>query len=521
MNRKINLRDIICYGIIVIALCRASYGQAFEFYFWKDDWAWLWSANYSPVDFYRSTIGEAWLVRTGLFMHPYVLILHRAIQDSSIWQLIGYSMKVVNSILFYFFVLAITKKRKFALIGSLLYASYSGGIESYTWHKLNALATAFILLAFTFYSKFLELYRFKYFLLFYIFSVLALFSYMGRSAGVASVAVFWGVLHLWRKDIANANKKKIVFAIIAIAVPFMILSYYVKSVDQSSKDYFAQIPPNLHLFFGIIGNLISNPFVHYQELGYLATVNTTSYFLGYGLFAIGLVLGIFYIIYRKKDHELYILAIGWIYLFYFPNWVFGGGGIYTIISSGHRYVSTAALGIVLLWVLLLSTIRSRKALLVVIMFLIILNLKYSQYLINSEGTLRNRNLVNPIYNTLHEKMKDNDNVELVVIHTPNYLASFVVGGWYPYTYAYYKGLDDIIEFPVVISNWQLALDWICADSDAKKAIQARGGFGNNRNLDTLDSERMYGFYLKENGELSDKTDALRAHYQECDFINGT
>lgn len=514
------------YCLFLFLVVRSSYGNALDFYFWKDDWAWLWSSNYNPQDFYRSTVGETWIVRTGLFMRPYVLYFHKVIQDSTTWQTIGLILKFVNSLLFFFFTYTITKDKRLSVAGSFIFASYSGGVESYTWHKLNAFVTSFTLLGFAFYARFIEAimaarpknnFALMQFILAFCFFALAFASYMGRAAGLVPVLVFWSFLEFIRKDIKKETRKKILFATVIMVASYFFLIRVVSLVQPHSVGYFQTVITSIPIFFGIVGNLLRNPLFKIDEFGYLATPDKLSYFLGYGVFFAGLIIGLIYIFRRNINLRFLVLFIGWIYLFYFPNWVFGGGGVTTLISSGHRYFALAGVGVIALGVTILKYIDQRIVVLICLL-LVALNLKYSNYLISLESSVRNRYLVEPIYQKLNEKMASDDRVQLIVIDTPNILKSFVVAGWYPYTFAYYNGLTEVTEFPVVIPYWDYGVTWICGDENKKNEIQGTGGFVDYQNLPMLDPEHVYAWSLSENGNLTNKTEALRNVTRSCNAL---
>jgi len=502
---------LLLFGIFY--LCKKSYGNAFDFYFWKDDWAWLWSANYNPEDFYHTTVGGTWLVRTGVLMRLYVLKLHRLIQDSYQWQVAGFCLKCINSILFYFFIKSITKKKYLAVIGAFLFASYSGGIESYTWHKLNAVATGFVLLGFTFYHEFLRSLKLTRFLISYFFFICAFLSYMGRAAGLVPVAIFWGLLEIVKKD-SKLDKFKVLLSVVVIALPYLLLIRIVTSVQKPTNNFYIDVFKQYDIFFGIVGNLLKNPFVRIDELGYLANLDKLGFVLGLSLFILWGLIGLVYLRCRSEKLKYTLFFIGWIYMFYFPNWIWGGGGVLTTLGSGHRYLAVAGIGVVTLWVLFISSLTSRNALIATLV-LLVLNLSYSDHLISLESSVRNRYLVEPIYYELNKAMEEDDDVQLIVIDTPNKLKSFVAGGWYPYTYAYYKGLTDIKKFPVVIAFWEYAAQWVCSNPEQKDDMQAVGGFGDNRNLEYLDIEHIYAWYLDVDGKLDNKTDQIRQITKEC------
>jgi len=504
----------VVFIFLVIFVCYLSFGKALESFFWKDDWAWLWTANYNPGDFSHTTVGDIWFIRAGVFMYPYVLYFHKLITNSYYWQLIGLGLKIVNSFILYFLVLSVSKKKYLAILAAFIFASYSGGIESYTWYKLSALAASFVLLGFTFYSKFLETVSNRYLVFTFFSFVLAFMSNMGRPAGLIPVVVLWAILEFFGKDRTNRERKKIVISAFSILLPYLVLIKVVNFYSKTQPGLIIGSLQKIDVFFGVVGNLLKNPFTKYFEIGYLYEVDKLGIVLGIGLFIVGIILGIVYLVTRNRYVKYLTISIAWIYLFYYPNWIYGGGGITTILGSGHRYLALSGVGLVLLWVVLLSRFKKPFAI-IFSLLLIFLNIRYSKHLISLESAVRNRNLVEPIYKELDAQMKNDDNVQLIVLHTPNILKSYVVQGWYPYTYAYYKGLKDITDFPVVFPYWDQGVEWVCASDEDKRKVQTIGGFANNRKSNNINIEHIYAWNIDLNGQLKNRTEELRSVASNC------
>lgn len=511
--KKVRFREVLIFSVIVF-LSRKSFGQAVNFYFWKDDWAWLWSANYNPNDFFHSTVGSDWYIRTGLFMYPYVLYMHKIIQNSELWQYVGLSLKIINSIVFYHFVKQIFNKKYIATIGAFIFATYSGGIEVYTWYKLSALAITFVLISLYFLGKFINKTQIIDFVFSILFILLALCSNMGRSAGVIPVGIFWLFIELIDQK-ESADKKQIFGkAISLLLILYLLLIKFVNQFGDQDPSLLRESLNHLTTFFGIIGNLIKNPFQRYYELGYLFEVNKLGTWLGIILFYVGVIAGIYFFVKKALFAKYITLFTGMVFIFYFPNWIFGGGGISTVLGSGHRYLALSGLGIIGIWLTIISSINKKWAI-VLMAFLILMNINYSRHLIDTESTVRNKYLVRPIYLKLNEAMSDDGDVQLIILDTPNILKSFVVGGWYPYTYAYYKGLTNISDFPVVIGYWDHGVQWLCADDIGKIEIQKIGGFGNNRIDKITNSKHIYAWSLGQEGDLKDRTNQLRSIADDC------
>jgi hypothetical protein len=499
--------------VLIILLAILSFGNAKDFYYWKDDWVFLWSNKLNPAAFYYETGGGPfWFLKTGLLVEPYIRLY--GLIDRELFQILGLFIKIANAVIFYFFVYYLTKKKPLAVIGSLVHASYSGAIEMYTWHRETALAVSFVLLGLTFFSRFIDEKKLKYLLAEIFLFLVSFLIYPGRIVGLLPFLLVWNLLILYKHR--QPHIKWHLAGVIFISIAFFVCSVGKASVIGASLEtLLGQALIYKENFFGCVGNLIRNPFYKFEELGGLVGMNSIqSVYIGYTFIFLLLLSYVLYLVKRKDSYLYFFVAITMIYAFYLPNWIYGGGGVVTLIGSTHRYFAVSASGVVLFITLFFQYFRkyNRTFLLVIVLFL---NISFSRYVINQESTIRNKNLVEPIYKELNYQMKDDNNVELIVIDTPNYLKSFIVGGWYPYTYSYYRGVSELKNFPVVITFWEEAIAWVCANPEEKIKIRSVSGFANNRNLVKVNKDHAYAWSLSVEGKLTDRTDQLRQIITEC------
>jgi hypothetical protein len=515
-----NFKSIL-FLLILWFLAKESYGKALEFYFWRDDWALLWTANFNPADFFGSTVGPNWQIRTGVLWYPYIIYLHKFIQNTFVWQYFGLILKFLNSLILYFFIFSLTKNKMTSVITALLYASYSGGIESYSWHRITALATTFALLGMTFYVKYIDSFetlltknqynflKSKYFWLSILFIIFSFLSYFGRAIGIIPlICLFNFMLFIDSKTSRFAKKWLVLFTISLVSV-FTLVLVFAGHAQSLPNGYLLESIQNGNLFFGITGNLLRNPYWKIPELGGLAGLSFASYFFGWSIFVLGLISGIMYIKRKRKNLFLITFFASWIYLFYITNWLFGGGGIYTIVGSGHRYFALAAVGWMALTGIVIS-LFSKKLAIIITVIVIVMNLKYSTMIIAADSSVRNASLITPIHQEILSKTEKDADVRVLVIYTPNKLNSFVVLGWFPYTFAYYRGFTDFTKFPTVFSGWEDAKLWLCTkDQTIRDTIEKRDGVIDYQKGKTVDLDHVYAWKLEEDGSIYDKTDLLK------------
>jgi len=66
---KVNSRVIITSGLLLL-ISYISLPNVKNFYYWKDDWIFMWANKLNPAAVYREIGGtpDGWQVKTGLFM---------------------------------------------------------------------------------------------------------------------------------------------------------------------------------------------------------------------------------------------------------------------------------------------------------------------------------------------------------------------------------------------------------------------------------------------------------------------
>src|SRR5260221_2134572 len=301
----------ILFVMILWLLVRNSFSVATEFFFWKDDWYLKWAATYNPDIFYKSF--NYWLLR---FPEYYLRVL---IPDSVIWQRIGLIMKFVNSLFFYIFIKKLFKSRKMAGAGSMLYASYSGGLEIYTWAILNTLLIPIILLGIFAFDRFLHTKKFSFLILTGISFVLSNVLYFGRTLGMIPFFLFWFALYSLNQGKIHYKKIKITSALFASAVSFFVLNFFAGFISGQNwqSQFFVEGLHQYPVFFASLGNLLRIPFLRHYEIGGLTEFSTVSMWIGIGGFIMCIIAaGLF--AYTKKQVFYWIsLFLSWVYFLYF------------------------------------------------------------------------------------------------------------------------------------------------------------------------------------------------------------
>jgi len=268
------------------------------------------------------------------------------------------------------------------------------------------------------------------------------------------------------------------------------------------------------LFLGSIGNLIRVPFFRLYESGSLAVNDQISLNSGLLLIVATIIFLIVYLIKKTRWLFLVNMSLFWISYFYFFNWMWGGGGVYTMVGSTHRYITLSAVGYLFFIILILLKLpKNIRELLMII--LIIAFTKYSLYVIDIENDLRNKAKVEPIYQKISGAIPENVETPFILIDTPNELKSFVVGGWFPHTYGFYRGITSSSKLPTVFSFKADAVRWFCEeDSLKRKEIALSSGSADYSGKYFRENE-IFAWHLEENGKLSDQRGSFLSDIRKC------
>lgn len=494
--------------MVVWLLVRNSFSVATEFFFWKDDWFLKWSALYNPNSFYKGF--NYWLLR---FPEFYLRVL---ITDSVIWQRIGLVMKFINSIIFYFFIQTLFKNKKMAVAGSMLYASYSGGMEIYTWAILNTLLIPIVLGGIIAFDKFLQTQKIRFLIGTGISFLLSNILYFGRTLGMIPFFLFWFALYEMNSTKLNYKKLKISILFLLSTLSFFVLNFFAGFISGQNwkPQFFLEGLQQYPIFFASLGNLLRIPFSRHYEIGGLTEFSAISMWIGIGGLILCVVTTSLFTYTKRQVFYWIAVFLSWAYFLYFFNWMYGGGGVSTLVGSAHRYLALSAMSLLIIWSLLLSYLRG-KWFYVILFLLISMNLDYSHFIVGNDLKVRDRIKIESLYKEINQILDKDDDVQVLILDTPNELKSFVVQGWYPFTYAYYKGLSGTNKFPTIIAESEAGQKWICADKSEKQQIANMAGFVDYRNDTVLYKEHIYWFTISEDGNLKDRTLELYSNIQDC------
>lgn len=505
------LAKIFFWAAIVYGIVWRSLPGVNKLYYWRDDWVFLWSNKNNPPILYNEIGAPAWWIKSGLLHLAYARMFGKIPVETL--QFSGLVIKVINSFIVYLLVYSLIRKKLPATLAMLLFASYGGAAEAYTWHRITGAATGFAMLAFAFHNFFLHSTKKIFLVGMMASSVLALFCYFGRVVGIFPVFIFSTALAMYER----VKRGGIVYGIFLVLLFLGLFGLTRTNITNVSgipiNETITSTYKNINVYFSNLGNLAQSSFVRLPELGGLiGTISPISLFIGSGLFALWIISILIFVITRSKFFKLVAICLAWLFLTYFPNWMYAGGGPGTMIGSAHRYFAVSAVFFPLIVGVVFSRI-SNTTQIILFIFLLGLSLNYSRYLLDKEKYLRDSDKVVKVYQEIVKETENDPLPRLIVIDTQlDYLAT----GWFPYAYGYYKGIHEREDFPPVIANLDAAIKWLCAPAPGDREILgSMYGVPNYQKDRPVLIENIYAWRFSKEGELSNLTGSLRENFKQC------
>lgn len=116
--------NLVIFFLLIFLLSFASFYYAFNFALVLDDWMQLWSVLFQTpaMDHYLK-----WAPNSAV-----EFILLAKLLNHFYWQLIGFALKIIASLSVSLVTLAIFRSKTIAFFAGIIYASFVGGLESFT-----------------------------------------------------------------------------------------------------------------------------------------------------------------------------------------------------------------------------------------------------------------------------------------------------------------------------------------------------------------------------------------------------
>lgn len=409
----------------MLLLSLASFFWAFDFYFKAEDWWQLWVINNPHLNHL--------IFRTDLFAnHPastYQQIFFSKFFDFNpyFWKILGYFLKVVNSLAVALMVLGITKSKRAAFYAGLIFAASVGGLESYIWLAGQTSALILLPMALGFYfwvrSFSNKLLSKNYILALFLF-LLAIFGDPGRGSVILVLALLWDALVLIqnrsRKNFLKVISRNTLFIFICL---FLLLVFWKEHVFTSTTSNYKEWTNYLinnpikttQNFLTSLGNFISGGFIFTYDSGHMSHPSIQALVSG-AFFTIILFLFLINSFTRENIFLKQMLFFClWVMVAFFPSWFvthyFYGPPL--IAGVTHRYFTISAVGLSAALGLLLTKFKKPTAIILLIT-IVISNISQASRILKQEWNYRSTTIIKPIWDKIDREIPIGETNDIIL-----------------------------------------------------------------------------------------------------------
>lgn len=497
--------------IVIFILAFISYGKAFHYDYWRDDWFVLWAMKYK-----HSLVGSIPVNRMLAYFYN-IAAYQFAWLNSDAYQIFGFFIKLLNSIIICAFAYVLTRSIKGGIFAGLLYASYFGGLEAYSWTQATGLAIGVSLVAATvyLYSSYAHKKPWSIFLISLVLVLLAILTDFGRAIGIVFILLIWEGLNILARK--KFNVKYLIRPAALLFIPLIYLKVIIPVLNSILKTptihaeqvntpviflfKFINNISNLRYFFESIGHLFNFFFFAVSEQGGLSDFNSLTTNISI-FFVISTIIMFFYFIRTKSKNLIVPLMLAfWIPSFYFASWLWEPT---IVVGPTHRYIAASAVAIPLFITFFLYRIKEPLNYLLLAVFILI-NIVYSNSVTERDYLIRGREKVEPIWQKMDNDVPKSEINSIFLINGDSILEGYVFQWSSIFPYVLLRGIDKDEDMPIEASP-ELAAKLIC-DPQVKVVDYITGEpryYNKHTSLDNI-----HGWYLHENNDLQDTTEDAR------------
>lgn len=496
---------ILCFSVILLSVL--SYGRAIDYNLWRDDWNAIWLYKFDVQNYFFNWSFSGRHSGEFLNLFPWILLFGT---NYFLWQGFGIILKIIASFCVGLALYGVTRSKRTFWIASLLYASFFGGLEAFTWlsARLSVFLVIFLCLVFYFYfQSFSQKGRmFKFSLLLFFLSVitepivmifvLPVFFVWELSQRFVSRRIF-EIEFLWR-----------MLSVVSVFLSGFFITPFGRSLltPSGSQGYISTILKNNQLitnYFCSIGNIIT---LYFRNFSYIeatgASYDTYIAFVGLSFIVLFVIGGIFLTLRRKQSGPIILFSIVWISFIYLPSWL---SEMKLVVGSFHRYLALSSVGFIFIISYLISKLP-RVVMIEVCVIIITLNLFRSINGINNEYSYRGYQVSQPLLDQQEADVPKNFSGGLFWVggnsELRGYIFDWSMSGTLPFSIQ--RKLNKIEEIPVGSADMNLIEKLVC-----EKNIQKPSVFGWTVQKEPIPVDKIYAWDVTDKGKLKNISSQFR------------
>lgn len=481
---------------LVVILSAFSFNHAFNFHLYVDDWFQILGALYYPEIIHGAGflgIHPGSVLEITLFAPFFKFNPHP-------WQLMGYLIKIAQSLSMWPFMIALSKSKRAAFYACLIFAVFVVGIESIIWVSPQASAFNIVLinLGFYFWVKSEGFKSIKYFLFALILFALSILADPGRGFIILPLVLLWEFLSVYQKF---SFRRLAFFSLRAVLLlPLIPITTFIFQNYFGVTSNFSQYIKNILLFNFV--NLIN--VLQYPLFGWtLLPRNIVFWATAVSLFILPLLIILF--LWKKGEtYKIVLFLYIWIFLFYLPNFLtqyFARSGV----ATESRYYAISSVGVVGLLAYGFSFIQSKYINWILGVFLVF-NLYVTNNVLKGYSSFRSIQVHNKIWGKIDQDVPKDEKMSVFMYSGENYLRRERFLDWQDtIPFALKRGIIRKEEFPIMTNDKNLIARLIC-----EKNVPRHSPFGNLIQKEPIPLSHVHAWELKnEGGELENRSEQER------------
>lgn len=390
------------------------------------------------------------------------------------WQVVGFLLRILDSIAVSLMMLGITKSKKVAFFTGLIFASSVGGLQSVDWMAAQATALVIPLLCLGIYFWVTK----KGYLLALILLLASIIADPARGFFGSLVVILWEVLLFIQnpKRLVEYVMRVFIFSIVLLTT-FFILRYFFYtnsiSIGYNLDLVLAKPVASLDNFLTIIGNLLTGWLIPIPEDAFsISTNNIFGKLAGY-LFLLQTIFLVFHFL-RKKSETCKILLFFsvWIPLFFFPNWLLSSQemiGYGWILGTTHRYLALSAVGLACWLGMIISLLKNRYQRVAIVVIVISGNIFMANLILAKESVYRSRAITEPMWEKIEKDIPVGEENSLFTFQSEdktrlNQLAQAAI------SFGFRRNIQDLKKLPKSTVDYQLVKALLCGQEADRPKI---------------------------------------------------
>jgi hypothetical protein len=467
------------------------------FHFWRDDWGYIWGAQFHQDQLLR------WTLHPGTWLED-VMLFPLFGWNPLPWNILGIVLRIFASISVSLMLYGLTRSKKIATIAGLFFASSYIGGETVSWSSVHIVPVIITITCVGIYFYASNLYRKNWKSLAIALGCFsaAVLADPGRSIPIVGLVILFEAIEWY----LGSDKKKVfshIKRILLVVISYFLATQLLLPTHRIRTDFPAMyqiITNNLgafKIYLGSLGNMLVGWVIPVFEYGGLSNYNRD--YAHYALYAIvlGTIASLLYGVIKKSRSALLITAfIAWILVYYFPNWFFERG---LVVGGTHRYVGFAGVGLIAIFAILVGSLKNKVLSTISILIFLVLNIITTNRIMSNESNHRAYNVIEPLWQKIDKEIPAGETNGILMLMGSDGLrgSAFDWAGTMPI--ADRRGISDPYQVFIPTSDYDLIVKLVCEDNVNRPSV-GKWEYQKER----IPLHKVHAWFL-ENGKLENVT----------------